>query len=272
MSASSTITVDGKNDRAAGQDRHDRAERHRHRQALRPDRRLHLRSRLHLDRQLRVEDHLHRRRRGRAALSRLPDRAAGRARRLPRDLLPAALRRAADRRPEGRFRLPRHAPHHGARADEPVLHRLPPRRAPDGGDGRLASARSRPSITTRPTSRTEPAHDRVDAHDRQDADARRDGLQVLDRPALRVSEERPRLHVELPAHVLRGAVRGVQGQPGASRGRWTGSSSCTPTTSRTPRPRRCGSPARRAPTPSPASRPASPACGARPMAAPTRRR
>ena len=42
--------------------------------------------------------------------------------------------------------------------------------------------------------------------------------------------------------------------------------------SRTRRPRRCASPARRAPTRSPASPPASPACGARPMAAPTRRR
>ena len=52
--------------------------------------------------------------------------------------------------------------------------------------------------------------------------------------------------------------------------RWTGSSRCTPTTSRTPRPRRCGSPPPRAPTPSPASPPASPASGVRRMAAPTR--
>ena len=42
--------------------------------------------------------------------------------------------------------------------------------------------------------RSAPAHDRLHAHDRQDADARRDGLQVLDRPALRLSAERPRLH------------------------------------------------------------------------------
>ena len=77
---------------------------------------------------------------------------------------------------------------------------------------------------------------------------------------------------ELPAHVLRGAVRGLQAQPGAGARAWTASSSCTPTTSRTPRPRRCGSPARRAPIRSPASPPASPACGARRMAAPTKRR
>ena len=42
--------------------------------------------------------HLHRRRQGRAAVPRLPDRAAGRAVRLPRDLLPAAVRRAAEPR------------------------------------------------------------------------------------------------------------------------------------------------------------------------------
>src|SRR3712207_7877981 len=41
----------------------------------------------------------------------------------------------------------------------------------------------------------------------------RDGLQVLGRAALHLPEERPRLHLELPAHVLRRAVRGVQGQP-----------------------------------------------------------
>ena len=117
-----------------------------------------------------------------------------------------------------------------------------------------------------------PAHGRVDAHDRQDADARRDGLQVFDRPALRVSEERPRLHVELPAACASRCRARSTRSTRCCRARSTASSSCTPTTSRTPRPRRCGSPARRAPTPSPASRPASPACGVRRMAAPTRRR
>ena len=53
---------------------------------------------------------------------------------------------------------------------------------------------------------------------------------------------------------------------------WIASSRCTPTTSRTPRPRPCGWPARPAPIRLPASPPASPACGARRMAAPTRRR
>ena len=56
----------------------------------------------HVDRQLHVEDHVHRRRRGRAAVSRLPDRAARDAVRLPGGLLPAAARRAAERRAEGK--------------------------------------------------------------------------------------------------------------------------------------------------------------------------
>ena len=44
------------------------------------------------------DHHLHRRRQGRAAVPRLPHRAAGHQLRLPRDLLPAAVRRAAQRR------------------------------------------------------------------------------------------------------------------------------------------------------------------------------
>ena len=258
--------------RARGEARHHRPERRRHLQALRPDRDVHLRSRLHLDRELRVRDHLHRRRRGRAALSRLPDRAARRARRLPRDLLSPALRRAADRRPEGGFRLPRHAPHHGARADDAVLPGLPPRRAPDGDHGRLR--RRALGLLPRLDRHlgSAPAHGRLHAHDRQDADARRDGLQVLDRPAVRVSAERPRLHLELPAHVLRGAVRGVQGQPGAVAG---ARPHLHP--ARRPRAERLDLDGaarrlvRRQPLRLHRGR-RSPACGGRPMAAPTRRR
>jgi hypothetical protein len=53
--------------------------------------------------------------------------------------------------------------------------------------------------------------------------------------------------------------------------RWTAFSSCTLTTSRTLRPRRCGLPARPAPIRSPASPPVSRRCGARRTAAPTKR-
>ena len=75
------------------------------------DRPLHLRSGLHLDRVLRLLDHLYRRRRGRAPLSRLSDRRARREEDLPGGRLPASLRRAADAGAERRLRVPRHAPH-----------------------------------------------------------------------------------------------------------------------------------------------------------------
>ena len=85
-----------------------------HPQALWPGRRLHLRSGLHLDRRLRKRHHLYRRRQGRAFAPRLSDRTTCREIDLSRSVLPAALRRTADRRAAGRFRQPRDAPHHGA--------------------------------------------------------------------------------------------------------------------------------------------------------------
>ena len=176
-----------------------------------------------------------------------------------------------NREAKGAVRPRHHAPHDGARADRDVLPRVPPRRAPDGGAvrrrRRAVGVLSRLDRHQRPV----PADDRVAPADRQVADDRRDGLQILARPAVHVSEELAGLRRELPPHDLRGAVRGVQGQPGPGARRWTASSSCTPTTSRTPRPRPCATPGRPAPTRSPASPPASPRCGARRMAAPTRR-
>ena len=198
-------------------ERHRRARCHRHRQALRPGRHVHLRPRLHLDRQLPVQDHLYRRRRRHPEISRLSDRAAGGKRRLPRDLLPAALRRTADHGAEGRFRQPRDPSHHGARADGPLLPGLPPRRPSDGDHGGGGRRAGRVLSRLHRHQRSAAAHDRLDPDDRQDADARRDGLQIHHRPALRVSEELARLRRELPAHVLRGAVRGLQDQSGAGR-------------------------------------------------------
>ncbi len=48
--------------------------------------------------------------------------------------------------------------------------------------------------------------------DRQDADAGCDGVQVLARPTVHLSAERPVLHGQLPAHDVRHAVRRLQGQ------------------------------------------------------------
>ena len=80
------------------------------------------------------------------------------------------------------------------------------------------------------------------------------------------------LYRKFPAHVLSGFPARTTRSIRFWRARWTASSSCTPITSRTPRPRRCVWPARRAPILSPASRRASPACGVRRTAAPTKRR
>ena len=190
-----------------------RPRRHRHPPALHRRRRLHLRPRLHLDRLLRERDHLHRRRQGRAALPRLPDRAAGREVALPRGRLPPALRRAADRGAARGLREPGDQPHHAARADGLLLPRLPARRAPDGDrlrhDGRDGGLLPRLDRHHRRLA----ARGGDDPDDRQDADDRRLGLQVLGRPAVRLSAEQPRLRLELPQHVLRGAGRGLCGRP-----------------------------------------------------------
>ena len=166
-------------------------------------------------------------------------------RRLPRDLLPADARRTAERPADEEVRPRHHQPHHGARADDAVLPRLPPRRAPDGDHGRrgrrdvgLLSRQHRTSTT--PAS----ADDLQPPPDRQDADDRRDGLQIFDRPAFVYPQQRPRPMPRTSCACAFGAGRGVQ-EPRLPQARWTASSSCTPTTSRTPRPRPCASPARR---------------------------
>ncbi len=51
--------------------------------------------------------------------------------------------------------------------------------------------------------------DRQPPSDRQDADDRGDGLQIFDRPAVPLSEERPLLHRQLPPHDVRRAGRGI---------------------------------------------------------------
>ena len=74
---------------------------------------------------------------------------------LPRGLLPADLRRAADRRRSStafsRADPPAHA---AARGPAPVLRRLPARRAPDGRCCPRRSARCRPSTRTASTRST----------------------------------------------------------------------------------------------------------------------
>ena len=62
--------------------------------------------------------------------------------------------------------------------------------------------------------RSPAAHHRQPSPDRQDADVGGHGLQVLGRPALHLSAQRPRFHGELPADVLCRAVRALCGEPG----------------------------------------------------------
>ena len=159
----------------------DRAGRDRHPDALRQDRQVHLRPGLHVDRRVQLDDHLHRRRQGRAPLPRLSDRGARGEVRLPRSLPPAALRRPAGRRAEGGFLQPRHQAHDGQRADAVLHARVPARRASDGRDDR---ARRRavgvlPGLDE-PPRRARARHLRHPP-DRQAADARRDGVQVFGR-------------------------------------------------------------------------------------------
>ena len=113
------------------------------------------RRRVHQHRVVHVGDHLHRRRRGHPALPRLPDRAARGAVDLPRDVVPAHLRRAADAPTElADFESAHQAAHDAARGPAPVLRRLPARRAPDAGAVAPRSARCRPSTRTRSTRST----------------------------------------------------------------------------------------------------------------------
>ncbi len=105
----------------------------------------------------------------------------------------------------------------------------------------------------------------------QAADDRRLRVQEVDRPAVPVPGEQPRAGGELPAADLRLPGRAVRDRPGDGPGHSTCCSCCTPTTSRTAPPPRCGWWAPRRPTCSPRSPPASTRCSARCTGGPTRR-
>ena len=223
--------------------------------------------------ELRIQDHLYRRRRGRPALPRLSDRAIWPSTAISSK--PATSCSTASCRPRRRKhdfddRVIHHTMVHEqmSRFFQGFRRDAHPMAVMVGCGRRAVGVLSR----LHRHHRSDPAHDRLDPHDRQDADAGGDGLQIFDRPAVHLSEERARLRRRTSC-ACASRCRARNTRPiRCWRAPWTASSSCTPTTSRTPRPRRCGSPARPAPIRSPASPPASPACGARRMAAPTRRR
>ena len=246
------------------------ARRDRHPDAVRQDRQVHLRPGLPVDCVVQLDDHLHRRRQGRAALPRLPDRGARDQVRLHGGLPPAALRRVAEPGAEDGVRRPRDQAHDGQRADAGLPHRLPPGFPSDGGDDR---ARRR-AVGVLPRfdqpARRRPARHLGDPADREDADAGRDGLQVLGRPAVHVPAQRPVVRRELHADDVRHAVRGLQVERRAGAG---DGPDLHP--ARRPRAERVdvdGAAVRvvRAPTRSRRLPPAWPACGGRRTAAPTR--
>ncbi len=182
---------------------------------VRQDREVHLRPGIPVHRRLQFDDHLHRRRQGRAPVPRLSDRGARGEVRFPGDLLPAALRRPAEQRAKSRIRGPGDPPHDGQRADAVLHARIPPRRASDGGvDGPGRRAVGLLSRFDEPARRA-PARHLGDPPDREAAHAGRDGVQVHGRPAVHVPAQRPVVRGELHADDVRDAVRGLQGQPRA---------------------------------------------------------
>ena len=110
------------------------------------------------------------------------------------------------------FVEPRDQPHDGQRADAVLHARLPPRRASDGGADRPRRRAVGVLSGLDEPARRAPARHLGDPADRQAADARRDGLQVLGRPAVHVSAQRPLVRGEFHADDVRHAVRGLQGQ------------------------------------------------------------
>ena len=180
------------------------------------------------------------------ALPRLPDRAARREVHLPRGQLPADLRRAADRRASWTTftdQIQRHTLLHedlkrffdGFPRD---AHPMPVLSSAVSGAVDLLPGQPRPVRR-----RAGRALDRPAAG--QAADDRGLRVQEVDRPAVPLPGQLARPGRELPADDVRRPGRAVRGRPGASPRRWTCCSSCTPTTSRTARPRRCGWSARR---------------------------
>ena len=217
----------------------------RHQQAAVQDRPGHLRPGLRQHRVVHVGDHLHRRRRRHPALPRLPDRAAGRAVDLPRGQLPAHLRRAAQRRAARRVRGQDPPAHPAARGPQAVLRRLPARRAPDAGAvlGGVGAVDLLPGLAS-----TRSTEDQVEISTVRLLAK----LPTIAAYAYKKSVGQPFLYPDNSLGLVENFLRMTFGFPAEPyevdpvvARRWTCCSSCTPTTSRTARRRRCAWSARR---------------------------
>ncbi len=163
-------------------------------------------------------DHLHRRRQGNPALSRLSDRGPRREVLVPRGRLPPALRRAAEPERVRGVDQEHHVPHHDPRVAEEAHGRVQLRRASDGHGhrDRRGDVHVLPGGAGRPQ-RREP--DEADASaDREDADDRRVRVQALDGDAVRLSLERARLLRELPHDAVQDTGRELQAESRAREG------------------------------------------------------
>ena len=183
---------------------------------LRPD---DLRPGVHEHRVVPVGDHLHRRRQGDPRVPRLPDRAA---RRSTSTYLEVAYLLIHGELPTEqqlrRLGLRHHGPHVRPREREGLHAGVPPRRPPDGdaaGLGRraldLLPRRQRHRRPREPDDADHPAH-------REDADAGRLRLPPLQRPALRLSRQRPEVPRQLPGDDVQDDRAEVRAGPPARAG------------------------------------------------------
>ncbi len=200
-----------------------------------------------------VRHHLHRRRPGNPPLSRVPDRPACEELDLPRGRLAPHLRRAAHGLGARRLRQPHPPPHAPARRPQALLlgsaaHGPPHVGALFGGLRPLDLLRERDRP---PQPRARRAQHDPDA--RQAPGHRRLRTQEERRSGVPLPRQLAELRRQLPQAQFRRALEIYEVNPVMSRALERCSSS-TRTTSRTPRPRPCGSSARPVPTCSPRSR------------------
>ena len=193
-----------------------------------------LRPGLHQHRVVPQFDHLHRRRGRHPPASWLPDRAAVRALELPRGGLPTDQRPLPTRQSSTggstRSRSTRSCTR-TSRTSCRASATTPTRWACSW----LPSGRSRPSTPMRTRSTSERARDPDHPPAREDADARGVRLPPQHGSALRLPRQRPRLRGQLPRDDVQDDRAQVRARSAAGSGRSTYSSSCTPTTNRTPR-------------------------------------
>ena len=142
-----------------------------------------------------------------------PDRPAGREVVVPRGVLPADERRAADPGAAAGLRRQDPGAHAAAGGDARLLLRLPARRAPDGG----ALLGGHRAVDVLP-GRARPAGPRAGGDLRNPADGEASDdrgvrVQEVHRPSAAVPGQLPRLRRELPADDVRPADRPVRRRP-----------------------------------------------------------